>query len=501
MNLNNFLHSNFTFSNDEYEIKLQYILYNSILSIVSVMLTGLGLIRLYQENYIQAFTDLIFVLISLYALFYIKKSKRNTQKTIPLLLGIFFLLVSISFINTNMDIVGASWFIVLLLPTFYLGGIKYGIFITIASFFAVIISGELREKEYQIFDYFYILIPMVMASVFIYLYEKRVNFAKELLVLKNISLQNEVKEKSAEEEFLLQHNKELADVVNKSNIELYIVDYETDQYLYVNQGGVNAIGYSLEELLTMSVYDTNPTLTIEMVQKLKEIGKTTKNIMNITQHKRKDGSRYGVQSLIHSITYNNREAYVIYDINLNDQQVAQNQLLAQKEELLKQAHYDNLTKLPNRVLFSDRLKQAMAKANRSKKDFAIIFIDLDKFKEINDTYGHKMGDSVLCEVASRFKHTLREEDTISRFGGDEFVCIIEQLDACDKISALATKLINIIKEPIVISEHQLYLTCSLGISIYNKDASSETELLHHADTAMYRAKDMGKDNYQFYSPC
>ncbi|MCD6173203.1 MAG: diguanylate cyclase, partial [Sulfurimonas sp.] len=336
---------------------------------------------------------------------------------------------------------------------------------------------------------------------FIYIYEKRTNFIKKLLVLKNISLTKEIQDKTFEEKLLIQYNKELANVVSKSNIELYIVDYDTNKYIYVNKGGLNALGYTLEEMKKMSIFDINPSLTLEIVDGLKKHTKTKSNIMNITQHQRKDGSKYGVQSLIHTITYNGKFAYVIYDINLSDQQKAQKELLKQKDELLQQAHYDQLTKLPNRVLFDDRLKQAIAKSNRSKKEFAVMFIDLDKFKEINDNYGHKMGDIVLCEMASRFKHTLREEDTVSRFGGDEFVCIIEQLNSCKKASVLAKKLIHKIKEPFAIQGNDFILTCSIGISIYPKDTTDETRLIHHADEAMYKAKDMGKDNYQFYSKC
>ncbi len=501
MSLDNFFRSGFDFAKDEYELKLQYLLYNSVLSIVAVMLFILSILRFLQENYIQAVLDFTFIFISIYAIFYIKRSRNHIKKAVPILIFIFFILISLSFINTNMYFVGGSWFLVLLVPAYYLGGLKAGYLATLASTVAIIILGQVREDSYKVVEYFYVLSPLLMSSVFIYLYEKRVNIAKELLIVKNITLEKEIEVKSEEEEILLQHNKELAAIISESNIELYIVDFNTNKYLYVNQGASKALGYSLEELKDMSVYDVNPTLTKESVDKLKKIGETSKNIMNITKHQKKDGSSYGVQSLIHLIEYHGKKAYVIYDINLTDLDIAQAQLLKEKEELLKQAHYDTLTKLPNRILFSDRLQQATVKSNRYKKDFAILFIDLDKFKEINDTLGHNTGDLVLCEIASRFKSSLREEDTISRFGGDEFVCIIEQLESAQTISSLAQKLINRVKEPILIKDNILQLTCSIGISIYPKDTTDEKTLLHHADSAMYKAKDMGKDNYQFYSKC
>ena len=499
MNLNKFLKSGFTFSDKEYELRLQYLLINSVLSIVTIMLMLLTALRFIQNNYTQAFIDVIFVFISLYAIFYIKKSKKNGKKIVPFLIFSFFILVSFSFVNTNMYMVGASWFVVLILPAFYLGSLKSGISITAMSVLSISLLSFISRESYSLIELLYVLVPMIVSAVFIYIYEKRTIYTKNLLQNKTLSLEKEVEEKTAEELVLTQNNKELAEVISKSNIELFIVDFETDTYLYVNQGGINALGYTLEELQTMTIYDTNPSLRVDAVNKLKSLKDSVPNIMNITQHQRKDGSLYGVQSLIHSLTYQGREAYAIYDINLSDIHAAQSRLLEQKEELLKQAHYDALTQLPNRVLFSDRLSQAIAKALRSKKEFAILYIDLDKFKEVNDTLGHNIGDMVLQEIAKRFQKSLRKEDTISRFGGDEFVCIVENLDSREMAATLASKLISKVKEPLIIEEQAIGLTCSVGISIYSRDAEDEKTLLHKADTAMYRAKDLGKDNYQFYS--
>ena len=442
--------------------------------------------------------DIAFIMISVVTIFYIKKDKNLVVRLSKIALVLFFPLVVASFYTTNMSSIGASWFIVYLLPSFYIGGIRVGFMITFASVFAVVSLGIIKDSGFSTFEYFYMLMPMLMASIFMYLYEKRVIAVKELLKLRNIVLEEEVEIKTKEELHLLQEKNELADVISKSNIELFIVDYESDMYLYVNKGGLKALGYTLDEMIKLSVHDINPSLSTEEVANLKSYSKTTENIMNITQHKRKDGSVYGVQSFIHVINYRGKKAYAIYDINLSDQQRAQHELLKQKDDLLQQAHYDSLTALPNRVLFNDRLTQAIAKSNRHKKDIAVLFIDLDKFKEVNDTLGHKVGDSVLCEVSSRFRMLIRETDTISRFGGDEFVCIIEDLDEPSKAAVLARKLIDAIRIPIKVNQHTINLTCSIGISIHKRDAKDATELLHHSDSAMYRAKDSGKDMYQFY---
>jgi len=499
MNINNFLKSGFTFSDDEYALRLQYLLFNTTLSIVFVLLSFLSIIRYFEGVYLQSVLDIIVAIFSIYAMLYIKKSKFHGQKIIPILIIFFYFFVSASFITTSMYIVGPSWFLVLMIPSYYLGNLKIGFLVTTLSILTIIVLGESFSTSYTWMDYFYITIPLVMASFFIYFFTKHINTASTLLEEKNRILKKEVEKKTAEEIKLLQHNKELADIISKSNIELYILDYNTDYYLYANQGAQKALGYSLEELKTMTVYDINPSLSTEHVNSLKALQGSLENIMNISQHARKDGTIYGVQSLIHSINFEGKDAYVIYDINLSDVHEAQSQLLKQKELLLQQAYYDSLTKLPNRILFNDRLSQAISKSNRSKKDFAVLFIDLDEFKKINDTYGHRVGDMVLTEVAARLKNTLRKEDTIARLGGDEFVCLIEHIDYIDIVSHLAQKIINAIKAPVLIFDKELSLGCSIGISIHPKDDTDVNMLLHHADSAMYKAKDLGKGNYQFYS--
>ncbi len=487
----NFFQSGFKFSEDEYELKLYHLLYNAILSIVVLMLSILSIVRYTGGNEMLAMTELIFIVFSITSMISIRENKHHITKVTPVILSLFFVLVSFSFYTVN-HYIGASWYMVLILPAFFLGGITAGMITTIASILSIIFIKTIGENQNSIFSFFYILMPLIITAVFVLLYELRNNKARQLLKEKNRYLEHKVELKT-------QEIKELADMVDKSNIELYIVDMQTDHYMYVNQGGLNALGYTLQEMLQMSVYDTNPALTVEMVTKMKELSKTTPNIMNIAQHERKDGSSYGVQSFIHPITYHGKDAYVIYDINLSDQQKAHEEVLRQKEALLTHAHYDTLTKLPNRILFHDRLSQAIAKSKRSKKELALLFIDLDHFKEINDSLGHDIGDKVLIEVASRFKNSLRAEDTISRLGGDEFTVIIENLESRASASMLAQKLIDNIQRPIVVEQHNLFVTCSIGISIYPENANEDKSLINTADDAMYKAKEDGKNRFKFFA--
>ncbi|MFO1372143.1 MAG: EAL domain-containing protein [Candidatus Competibacteraceae bacterium] len=174
-----------------------------------------------------------------------------------------------------------------------------------------------------------------------------------------------------------------------------------------------------------------------------------------------------------------------------------------EEQLYYMAHYDALTGLPNRLLLNDRLQQALARAERQKSFVAILFIDLDRFKYVNDSLGHIAGDLLLCEVAQRLSRNLRSEDTISRLGGDEFIIIISHFDNIQEslsiTTTIAKKIIADLSIPFNINDREIYSTASIGIACYPTDGKMINELLKNADSAMYHAKSIGKNNYQFYS--
>jgi len=185
--------------------------------------------------------------------------------------------------------------------------------------------------------------------------------------------------------------------------------------------------------------------------------------------------------------------------NVTDKKNAQKYLLQQKEKLDHQAHHDALTELPNRLLFNDRLDQSIEKSKRNNTNMALLFIDLDHFKEINDSMGHNTGDEVLKIVTQRLIEIIRKEDTLARLGGDEFTVIVEDLKQGQDASLLAQKIIEFIAEPIKIENNSLYVSSSIGISLYPDDGDCSQNLLKYADSAMYKAKDEGRNNFQFYS--
>jgi diguanylate cyclase (GGDEF)-like protein/PAS domain S-box-containing protein len=161
---------------------------------------------------------------------------------------------------------------------------------------------------------------------------------------------------------------------------------------------------------------------------------------------------------------------------------------------------DPLTELPNRVLFNDRLEQSIVAARRSGQSLALMFIDLDRFKNINDSLGHQVGDLLLKEVAGRMQGCVRKGDTLSRLGGDEFVVTLDGLQHAEDAAQVAAKIIKSLSRPFEVAGNTLNTSCSIGISIYPDDAEDERALMKNADTAMYHAKEKGRNNYQFFSP-
>lgn len=190
---------------------------------------------------------------------------------------------------------------------------------------------------------------------------------------------------------------------------------------------------------------------------------------------------------------NSKRHYIFVLTDITAQKAAEN-------ELRYMANYDHLTGLPNRALLLERIEQAIARAERKKDNVALFFVDLDRFKKVNDTFGHASGDILLVEIAKRLTEVLRQDDSIARQGGDEFVVLLERFSSPDKLAKIAQKVIDAAEQPIQLKETIVSIGCSIGIAVYPQDGLNATELLKNSDIAMYHAKQSGRNHFQFFEP-
>jgi diguanylate cyclase (GGDEF)-like protein/PAS domain S-box-containing protein len=188
-----------------------------------------------------------------------------------------------------------------------------------------------------------------------------------------------------------------------------------------------------------------------------------------------------------------------YCQDITQRKEAERNLIEQKNILHHQAHHDALTGLPNRKLFHQRLENGLKNAKKHNSKLALFFIDLDRFKQINDSLGHDVGDEVLNTISHRLDNAIDTKNTLARLGGDEFTIILNNITDVNTVSNIANKILKITNEPMVIGKHILYLSISIGVSLYPKDGIDAPSLLQYADAAMYKAKDEGRNTFQYYS--
>ncbi|MHB1245631.1 MAG: diguanylate cyclase domain-containing protein [Sulfuriferula sp.] len=203
-----------------------------------------------------------------------------------------------------------------------------------------------------------------------------------------------------------------------------------------------------------------------------------------------------LQAADHILMLQQVNAYLVTS-NIEAQKLTEQVEIA-KVELAHLAHHDVLTDLPNRILLQDRLNQAIELARRQCTQLAVMFMDLDQFKHINDSLGHGIGDQLLQSVAQRLQACVRQSDTVSRQGGDEFVLLLPLIEHAEDAALSAQKLLAALVSPHHIDQHELHISVSIGISIYPYDGQDAETLIKNADTAMYHAKENGRNNYKFF---
>lgn len=268
-----------------------------------------------------------------------------------------------------------------------------------------------------------------------------------------------------------------------------------------NSGSQQLLGYSSDEVLGKHINFIYPEENLKDLEKNIQVLKSIGEQQAETKLLKKSQNIIDVHISLSLLRDENLIpiGMVGYCQDISKRKKVEQELIEQKNILAHQANHDALTDLPNRILFNDRLEQGIEKAKRKGEKLALFFIDLDHFKEINDSLGHSVGDEILVAVTTLLKKTIRQKDTLARLGGDEFTVIIEELNGISSATSLARKILKVLSQPISIGGNVLYVSSSIGISLYPNDGVFSSDLLKYADAAMYRAKDEGRNNFQFYS--
>ena len=296
-------------------------------------------------------------------------------------------------------------------------------------------------------------------------------------------------------------------IVNKSPDIVYMLD-KNGFFTFVNERMEKTLGYSKKEVIgkhyTYIVHEDDHALAEYTFNERRTGKRAAVNVEIRLKCKSKgDNSKYFDTRLL-PITVNSFGIYKSTDGSdkfFGTYGIARD--ITEKKESEKiihfQAYHDTLTRLPNRTLLKDRLVQAMSHAKRNNTKLSVMFLDLDRFKNVNDTLGHMIGDKLLQAVAERLRKCLRECDTLARIGGDEFTILLPEIHARSDSELIANKIIDTLRVPFILNNQEIYISTSIGIAHYPDDGETRESLLKHADIAMYAIKNKGKDGYQFYN--
>ena len=289
---------------------------------------------------------------------------------------------------------------------------------------------------------------------------------------------------------------ELAHTVFRASSEALMITDKDNRIIEVNPAFTKITGYSRAEALGknpafLSSGQQGPEFYQQMWRSICSLGTWSGEIQNL----KKSGELYVEWLSIATITdtHNNIVQHVAVFSDITERK--------QAEELIQwQANYDGLTSLPNRSLFRERLQYTLVQSLRKGGQFALLFIDLDRFKLVNDTMGHEVGDLLLQETAQRLVDVVRESDTVARLGGDEFTIILPEIQTADDAVVVARHVLETLTQPFTLEGKQVYISASIGLTFYPEDGRDSQTLIKHADVAMYRAKEAGRSGYALYDP-
>ncbi len=298
------------------------------------------------------------------------------------------------------------------------------------------------------------------------------------------------KQKKAENR-LNERKKIYKSIFENHHAAMMVIDPENADIIQVNPAASNFYGWNRKELTSMKITDLN-ILSKDRVHTEMQLAKAKKKNHFSFKHKLSNGVLKDVEVHAGSIVVEGKTRLlsIINDVTKRKQ----------AEKTIKRlAYFDSLTALPNRKMFFDNFRKAIIQAEQSNLKVALLYIDLDSFKDINDSFGHPVGDQLLVQVAKRLKKSLRKNNTVFRLGGDEFAIIVENISNSQEASKIADRLLCLLKNPFTLENNKLFSFASIGISVYPDDGLNVDTLLKNSDIAMYQAKKNGKNNYLFYT--
>ncbi|MGP8034005.1 MAG: putative bifunctional diguanylate cyclase/phosphodiesterase [Steroidobacteraceae bacterium] len=280
-----------------------------------------------------------------------------------------------------------------------------------------------------------------------------------------------------------------------------VLDPATLRIVTANPAALRSTGYSLEEVRELPFTELfsaeGAADTRVLIARLQDA--TSRAPIEMRQHC-KDGSVLNVEATAYRLKLDDRPVLAVAVHDVTVRRVVESRMLQRHQHLDHLAHHDQLTGLPNRLYLAAHLPDALAEAKDKGNLLAVLFLDLDRFKHVNDSRGHETGDKLLKTVAQRIRSTMRSPDVVVRMGGDEFVVVIKDIKTTDKVNEAAERINQALSAPMVVDGRTLVTTVSIGVALYPRDGLDMGELLRHSDTAMYQAKDRGRNNFQLFSP-
>lgn len=319
---------------------------------------------------------------------------------------------------------------------------------------------------------------------------------RRVAVIEDITRQRRAEEAFAESEERFRQ-------LFENSVDALLIHDEEGRIVDCNVEAYRSLGYTREELLALSIKDIaqdvisdeeREAMVGETPWQRAMSGRPGKPVgMHENRHRRKDGTTFPVEVALASIDYGGRRMIFAAVRDITERK-------AREERLSHQAFHDSLTGLPNRALFMDRLEHALARGGRRELGVAVLFLDLDNFKDVNDSFGHEGGDRLLVEIGDRLSACVRSADTVARLAGDEFTVLLEDVKGPREAVLVVERIETVFRKPVRLDARDLSVTASIGVVVEMGAGRSPQELLNAADAAMYRAKNAGKARYEIHGP-